>query len=331
MLERIRVYARAVARFLEARSPEERRKRANHAFALLLVAGVAVIKHVTGLTDERAPFTLYVLAVAAAAARGGFESGLVATLASVLAAGFGAALLGPSRLLFAAEGLLAALVVSTVRSSVRMREAQLRGAEETIADLRARDRHAQRLDAARRQEWEEYREAVARAQAALQEAADGARRQLGALESLTDPSLNPLGGDDMVSELLARLRGAVGADAAALVQPGTQGTAVVTVGALEPAAGPIDTAGQRLAQGRVAVVHNDPARIAQLSALRWPDSVTSLLVVPVLHDGQVWSTIEVVSERSRQVSDWDVALARVAADRLAAVVVQGRALASRAS
>ncbi len=330
MLERIRVYARAVARFLEARSPEERRKRGHHAFALLLVAGVAIVKYVTGLTDERAPFTLYVLAVAAASARGGLESGLVATLASILAAGIGPAA-APSRLLFAVEGLMTALVVSTVRSSVGMREAQLRGAEETIANLKARERHAQQLDAARRREWEEYRQAVARGQAALQGVADDARRQLGALESLTDPSLNPLGGDEMVTELLDRLRRAVGADGVALVQPGGQGAAVVTAGALEPAAGPIDTAGQPLAQGRVAVVHNDPARVAQLSALQWPDTVTSLLVVPVLHDGQVWSTIEVVSERSRQGSDWDVALARVAADRLAVLVVQGRALASRAS
>ena len=68
-------------------------------------------------------------------------------------------------------------------------------------------------------------------------------------------------------------------------------------------------------------VHNDPARVAQLSAFRWPGPVASLLAVPVVQDGQVWSTIEVVSERSRQVSDWDVALARVVADRLAPVVV----------
>jgi GAF domain-containing protein len=59
--------------------------------------------------------------------------------------------------------------------------------------------------------------------------------------------------------------------------------------------------------------------------------VSSLLVVPVVHNGQVWSAIEVVSERSRQVSDWDVALVRVVADRLAAVVVHNRALAAKAS
>ena len=328
MLDRIRSYAGAAARFLEARSPEERQKRSAHGLALLLVAAVAAVKYVTGLTDDDAPFTLYAIAVAAAAARGGLETGLVATLASILAVGIGLPPGGADpRPLFAAEGLSVALVVSVVRSRVRMREAQLRGAEATIADLRIRDRHAKRLDVARRQEWEDYRQAVARAQAALQEAADGTRRQLAALETLTDPSLNPLGGTAMVAELLERLRGSVAADGAALVQPGR----VVAARGLQPAAGPIDTESQRLSPGRVAVVHNDAARVAQLSALRWPAGVTSLLVVPVLHDGRVWSTIEVVSQRSRQVSDWDVALARVAADRLAAVVVQGRDLAAKAS
>jgi hypothetical protein len=333
MPESTREYLRAVARFLEARSPEERRKRGAHALALVLVAAVAAVKSVTGLTDEGAPFTLYALAVAAGAARGGLETGLVATLGSILAAAIvGAPAAGTARLLFAAEGLSIALVVSVVRSHVRMRESQLVGAERTVADLRGRVLHAQRLDETRRHEWDEYRQAVARAQAALQGAADEAKKQLAALESLTDPSLNPLGGDAMVTELLERLRGSVGADGAALVQPGRGRMAVVTSGGLQPTSGPLDTDAQPpLAAGRVAVVHNDPARVAQLSALRWPATATSLLVVPVLHDGRVWSTIEVVSERSRQVSDWDVALARVAADRLAAVVVQGHGRGVRAS
>jgi hypothetical protein len=50
--------------------------------------------------------------------------------------------------------------------------------------------------------------------------------------------------------------------------------------------------------------------VEQLSSLRWPAAVASLLIVPVVHDGQVWSAIEVVSERLRQVGDWDVALVR---------------------
>jgi GAF domain-containing protein len=50
--------------------------------------------------------------------------------------------------------------------------------------------------------------------------------------------------------------------------------------------------------------------------------------VPVMHDGQVWSAIEVVSQHPRQVGDWDVALVRIVADRLAAVVVRDRGMAA---
>ena len=103
---------------------------------------------------------------------------------------------------------------------------------------------------------------------------------------------------------------------------------------LQPAAGPVGlepVAALELTPGRVAVVHNDTARVRQLSALAWPSDVVSLLVVPVVYDGRVWSAIELVSQRPREVTDWDVALVRVVADRLAAVVVQDRVRASRAS
>ena len=42
-------------------------------------------------------------------------------------------------------------------------------------------------------------------------------------------------------------------------------------------------------------------------------SVSSLMVVPVFYNGQVWSTIEVVNERPRRATDWDVALVRIVA------------------
>lgn len=320
-------------RLLEPRSQQEREKRADHAFALLLVSVVASVKNVTGLTLHDAPFTLYAIAVAASAVRGGFAPALVATLTAVLVSGLGA----PSpvdwqaRLLFAAEGVAIALLVSVIRSNVQAGEARLRAAEATIAESRLRERQGQVLDTARRRQWEEYREAAAHAQGALQQAADDTRQQLAALESLTDPSLNPFGGDAVVAELLERLRTSVRADGAALVQPGQAGTGILAPRGLHPVPGPAGAESLRLTPGRVAVVHNDPGLVAQLSTLRWSADVTSLLVVPVVHNGQVWSTIEVVSQRSRQVSDWDVALVRIVADRLAAVVAQDREPAAKAS
>jgi PAS domain-containing protein len=177
-------------------------------------------------------------------------------------------------------------------------------------------------DTALRREWDDYRLAASRAQTALQRTVDEAKQRLAALEALTDPALNPFEGDAAATELLERLRQAVRADGVALARPGADSGSVVAARGLQPAAGSARGEGVRLTPGRVEMVHNDPARVEQLSALGWSEQVVSLLAVPVVHDGEVRSTIEVVSQRSRQVSDWDVALARVVADRLAAVAVR---------
>jgi len=439
MHERIRSYSRLAARLLGAQSPQEREKRADHALALLLVCGVAIVKYVTGVTDHDAPFTFYALAVALSAARGGFEPALVAVLASILAGALGA--VAPpetrARLVFAAEGLSIALLVSWFRARLALRETWLGTAGATIAALRLGDGHgrlleaalrqledtagetavlvldergtivewrpsAERLygypaeravgesaaalffdpptpvelsallsqaagagafrrtavhrrldgspvdvelevrpfrhgdtraftltahDTARRREWDDYREAATIGHAALREAADEARQQVAALENLTDPFLNPLGGAAMVTELLERLRATIRADGVALVQPGRVRGGVLAAG-LQPIGSRPGAERPDLTAGRVAVVHNDQGRVEQLSSLRWPAAVASLLIVPVVHDGQVWSAIEVVSERPRQVGDWDVALVRIVADRLASVVVRDRTLAA---
>ena len=330
MLENLRRVGRAVARVFASQTPQERERRDADAIALLLVVAIAAVKYVTGLTDPRAPFTLYALAVTLSAARAGFEPALVATLASIVIGGLAAPLpaQGAGRLLFAVEGVSIALILTALRGRVQASDAARRGAEAMIDDLRLQGYEQTADHMARRREWDEHREAAERAQATLQEAADETRQQLAALESLTDPSLNPLEGPAAVSELLERLRTMVRADGAALVRPGRMGLGVVAARGLQPAAGPMRAEVLRLAPGRVAMVHNDPARVEQLSGVSWSGRVVSLLVVPVMHDGQVRSAIEVVSQRPRQVSDWDVALARIVADRLAAVVVGDRGMAA---
>jgi PAS domain S-box-containing protein len=442
MIQRFLRSAQAAARFLEPSSEEERDRLASHAIALFLVATVAALKYVSGLTLHSAPFTLYAIAIAASAARGGFAPAVVATLASVLVAGIGAREpVDPDvRMLFVVEALALGGIVSFVAGRLRIIEARLDASEAANQDLQLRDRRGRLLDAAlrhledaadetaivvlndsgmitewrtsaerlygysteqaigmdasllfsqggsrldlvelmrevrdrgsvhradlhcrqngakvhvdfelklvrdlhargftltvhdvaRRREWDDYRDAAVRAQAALQQAADDTRQQLAALESLIDPELNPLGGPAMVAELLERLRSTVDADGAALVQAGCAGARAFAARGLEPTdrLRPLRPEVQRLTPGRVTLIHNDPVRVEQTSALRWPAEVTSLMVVPVVHNGQVWSTIEVVSERMRRASDWDVALMRITADRLAAVVVQDRAIGS---
>ena len=89
-------------------------------------------------------------------------------------------------------------------------------------------------DVATHRAWEEYRETAARAQATLQQAADDAQERLATLESLTDPSLNPLGGSAMVAELLERLRATTRADGVALLQSGRVAGGVVAARGLRP-------------------------------------------------------------------------------------------------
>jgi hypothetical protein len=79
------------------------------------------------------------------------------------------------------------------------------------------------------------------------------------------------------------------------------------------------------ADNRVALIHNDPARVAQVSALKWPPTVSSILVVHVCQSGSVTFRLELVNERRAPASEWDLALARIVADRLAyAMLLRGR-------
>ena len=75
-------------------------------------------------------------------------------------------------------------------------------------------------------------------------------------------------------------------------------------------------------EGRVALVHNDAPRVAQVSALTWPPTVSSIMVVPVCHTEQTDFRIEVVNERRAPATEWDLALARIVADRLAQAIIR---------
>lgn len=174
-------------------------------------------------------------------------------------------------------------------------------------------------DLARRRETDAFREAALRAQTALQRAADEARAQLETLEALTDPAVSVVAGSTGVDELLDRLRASLRAEGVALVRIGRTSTRIVASAGLRPAGvgksgGPMSTG---TGDSRVALVHNDAARVAQVSALQWPPTVSSLLVVPVRHAGPMAFRLEVVNERRAPATEWDLALARIVADRLA--------------
>jgi len=411
--------------------PHERERLGGHAFALLMVAIVAAVKTVSGLTGHSVPFTFYVIAVGAAAARAGAGAAVVAGLASMVAASLSASapIDAAGQVPFAIESLGIVAVVCSVRARLRTAERRAGSAYTTIARLQTRNQEGRLLDAglrhiedtaaatalialnavgiivswrssaerlfgyspeqaigqsasmllpeserlddllgrawecgavsgsgvsrrrdggpldaafelrryrdvdvhgytvtitdvAPRLEWDAYRDAAARAQRALQRAADDTKEQLAAVECLIDPSLSPLDGLAAVEELLERLRTSIGADGAALVQDG-RGACAVAGGGLQPMAPtPVRRDSCGLSAGRVTLVHNDRERVAHTAAIEWPDEVSSLMVVPVAYYGQASSRLEVVSARPKRATDWDVALARIAADRLTGFVVQ---------
>jgi GAF domain-containing protein len=132
-----------------------------------------------------------------------------------------------------------------------------------------------------------------------------------------------LTGADAISSLLDRLRTAVGADGIALVQIGGFRPRLFWAGeGLQPQPASTQshagTAGERL--GRTVLIHNDAARVGEMSAARWPPDVLSLISVPVLRGGETHAVIEVAYLRGRRSTEWEIALIQVAAARAAGLL-----------
>jgi PAS domain S-box-containing protein len=427
-------FGREMAHWLQPATQDEVERRRAYLLALVLVAVVFAAKHVSGLTNGNAQYTLYGAAIAVAALAGGIAPGLIAAIAAMLLAGADATATSPTigLILFAAEALSLAAIVGVASSRRRQGTERLTtaiAANDTLAAQAKRARiarhafdHFQQVavdaavfvinaqglivewpesaarmygytaeqvlgsnassilggsgrpaavdellttegegelvrrrsvhrradgtavhvdfaikgcgfqdpghftiavqDLSARRETEAFREAAVRAQTALQQAADETRGQLETLESLTDPAFSVIAGSATAEELFERLRSAVRADGIALVQIGRNVTRVVAAAGLRPvgvnAGAP---AGNAPLDRRLALVHNDPARVAQVSAVVWPGTVSSLIVVPVCQAAPVAFRMEVVNEGRASASEWDLALTRVVADRLASAML----------
>lgn len=167
--------------------------------------------------------------------------------------------------------------------------------------------------------------AAADAQSALRAEADVARRQLAALQSVTDPSMHAWAPSDLVVELLERGRLAIEADGIALVaMRGATPGVILTPDGLHPD-GLADRAHVERARvqfdqqstSRIVLVQNDPPRVTEQSLLRWPAGVASLVSVPVVYAGTVEGAIEVVDRNGRRSTEWEIALLQVVAARVA--------------
>lgn len=177
-------------------------------------------------------------------------------------------------------------------------------------------------DLTRQRDWEAARTSSARAETLLRAEAEEARGQVAQLERLTDPWLNNPNDSECISDLLERLRSAIEADGVAVIYNTAVRTRVITADGIQP-----DLEGTRLQYdvrrhqtGRMALIQNDATRVAQASVLAWPGTTTSLLAVPVVLGGKVHALMEIVHERPRRSTDWDLVLARITADRAATLI-----------
>jgi PAS domain S-box-containing protein len=180
-------------------------------------------------------------------------------------------------------------------------------------------------DRTRRQEWQAFAASAADEGTVLREEAAVAQRQLATLQRVTDPSLNALSASHLVTVLLDRLREAVEAGGVALVRfDELDGGVLPATDGLQPRGaacrGQFDA--RRLADGRILLIQNDPPRVAESTAVGWSDTVSSLIAVPVLCGGRLEGAIEVVHERGRRSTEWEIALIQVVAARVGVLTAE---------
>jgi hypothetical protein len=177
-------------------------------------------------------------------------------------------------------------------------------------------------DLTHQQAWAAFATFAAETQAQLRREADVAQRQLETLQYLTDPSLNALDSEALVKTLLSRLQAAIDAEGIALVHMGRFRRRVFCADSgLQCLRGSQRPLAELRSEhpDRALIVHNDAASVLQLSAVQWPESVSSLIAVPVMSAGSRQAVIEVVSSRRRYSTEWEIALVQVVAARLAGV------------
>ena len=162
-------------------------------------------------------------------------------------------------------------------------------------------------------------QSAAEARVKLRAEVELAQQQLSTLQDLTDPTLNSLGDAQFVAELLERLRTAVTADGIALIYFGRLPRHVFCAGGgLQCQADdhrPVVDGNTNTA--RVLMIHNDSSAVAELSAVVWPDDVSSLIAVPLVRAGFTQAMMEVVNRTGRRATEWEIALVQVVAARIA--------------
>jgi PAS domain S-box-containing protein len=176
---------------------------------------------------------------------------------------------------------------------------------------------------------DDERAALYREQAARREAEQVAEMVSG-MQLLVDAALAHTTLDGMLGELLPRVRAVMGADAAAvLLTDEEEGDLVVrasTGGRPEESARVAfgqGFAGRVASAGRPQLVHDPPPNDLVDPAFR-EAGVASVVGVPLLADGEVKGVIKVGAAPPRRFSEEDLAMLRLAADRVALALDHAR-------
>src|SRR4051812_12635172 len=170
------------------------------------------------------------------------------------------------------------------------------------------------------------------------EAGEGVSRQLEQMLSVTDAALGFLSLEEMLSELLERVRGGLHADTAAiLLLDEDRGVLVaraargleeeVRQGVQVPLARGF--AG-RVASGRRPIVIEDLSKADVVNPILRQRGIRSMLGVPVHVEGRVIGVMHVGVLKQRLFDDDDVALLQLAADRAALAIDNARLTEQRA-
>ncbi|HEX6736913.1 MAG TPA: GAF domain-containing protein, partial [Vicinamibacteria bacterium] len=188
-------------------------------------------------------------------------------------------------------------------------------------------------DLTERKRAEDERAALLARERAARAAAEAALTRLRAVESVTEAALAHLAHDDLLPELLGRIRGLLAADIAVVLlldeaQPDTL-VARAAVGLEEEVARGVRLPLGRGFAGRVAaerrpLLVEDIERAEVLDPLLRERGVRSLLGVPLLVEGRTLGVLYVGTLRPRGFTPDDTDLLQLAADRVALALDQQR-------
>ena len=191
-------------------------------------------------------------------------------------------------------------------------------------------------DITERKEAENERARLLASQTAARAAAEAALARLHAIESITDSALGRVAFDELLGELVVRLRNALKADVAAILLLNEERTGFLVrasdgsvMSKLEPPVVPLDSplGGSALREGRAVIVRD----IASAQAPEWHKTMKSAgisfasgMSAPLVVEGKPIGVVGILSVMDHEFTDDDLDLLRIVADRVAPAIERNR-------